>query len=807
MQTNFIPIDYDYFDFQGKNYIKIIGRTDTGKRICVIDDFQGSFWAILKNNFGKEKINKLITKIEKIKIYEAGRESKVEKVELHDKNFLGKPVKALKIFVTNFKDAHRIADKLGYKEIFKRREYDLDLITKYIMEKKIIPFKLYEVSGQVLNNSQEFGWIDSSMDIDLCIKAEKIKQLKKEIKSKEIPFKPKVLAYDIEVDDLKIGGGEILMVSLVSNKIKKVISLKKSNQKFVEHAKDEADLLNKFIKEVKAQNPDFLVGYYSDGFDLPYLKARAEKNKIKLALGIDNTSVKFSRGRNLTAKISGIVHIDLLRFIKTAYAQYLQSETLSLNEVANELLGERKKDFEIKHSKSLGEDEWLAFHEYNLQDSILTYKLFQKMWPDMLEFSRIMQTPIFTVSRNGMSKNVESYVIHNLEKFNEIVEKRPVHEEISKRRLRPKYEGAFVLQPKPGLYENLAMFDFTSMYASVIVSYNLSLSTHLNGDKFSKQRGFFPKMLEQIINYRKKFKIELKKNPNPMVKARSNAYKLLANAAYGYQGFFGARYYCLEAAAATAALAKKSILDVIEKIKKQGYHVVYSDTDSIALLLKNKTKSQTLTFLKQLNKNLPGIMELDLEDFYKRGIWVTKRTGDFGAKKKYALINHKGKVKIRGFETVRRDWCRLARNLQNKIIRMVLKEGNEKHAVEYLKDITKKLKNREIDKKLLIIKTQLKKPLDEYKAISPHVVAARRMIEKSMPVDMGMLIEYFVAETRSKKALVRDKVKLVGEKGEYNIKYYLNRQILPAVENILQVFDINTKELIEGKKQMKLGEF
>jgi len=70
-----------------------------------------------------------------------------------------------------------------------------------------------------------------------------------------------------------------------------------------------------------------------------------------------------------------------------------------------------------------------------------------------------------------------------------------------------------------------------------------------------------------------------------------------------------------------------------------------------------------------------------------------------------------------------------------------------------------------------------------------------------------MLIEYFIAETREKKKLVRDKVKLPDEPGKYNIKYYLERQILPAVENILDVFNINTKELVEGKKQMKLGEF
>ena len=80
------------------------------------------------------------------------------------------------------------------------------------------------------------------------------------------------------------------------------------------------------------------------------------------------------------------------------------------------------------------------------------------MWPDLLEFTKIVQEPLFNISRNTMASNAEDYIIHNLEKYNEIVEKRPTHEEIGKRRIKPKYEGAFVFQPKPGLYNNIIFF-------------------------------------------------------------------------------------------------------------------------------------------------------------------------------------------------------------------------------------------------------------------------------------------------------------------------------------------------------------
>jgi len=818
MKIEFIPIDYDYFDFQGKNYAKIVGRNHKGKHICIIDSCDVYLWAILKDNLKQKKIDKLIEKIQRIKLNVKGRQTRVEKVELHNKNFMGKSVKAMKVFATNYKDLHDIASKLDLPEIEKRRGYDLGYITHYIIEKKLNPLCWYEISGEMLNNSIDFGGIDMALDVDFCIKAEKIKKIDNKTK-----FKPKTLAYDIETDKLEIGKGEILMVSLVGDNFKKVITWKKSSSKpsYVEYVKDEAELIERFVECVKEISPDFLVGYFSDGFDLPYLKSRADKHKVKLSLGLDNSQPRFSRGITMTGKINGITHIDILKFIRTTYAQYMQSETLTLNEVAKEFLGDTKKDFKIKHSSELKEHDWKKYYEYNLHDSVLTLGLFKKFWPDMLEFTKVIQEPIFDISRNGLSKQVESYIIHNLDKFNEIPEKRPTYDEISKRKHRQKVEGAFVLEPKPGLYEDLAVFDFTSMHTSIIISMNISKATLLSKPEknaysiktregtyyFSKEQGFFPALLKEIFEKRKEHKKAYQKNPDVITLARSNAFKVLSASAHGYIGFFGARYYSVESSSSILAFVRKFNKETIEKTEKAGYQVIYGDTDSVAFTSKGKSKKEILNFLKKLNKDLPGIMELELDGFFKRGLWVTTRAGTVGAKKKYALIDEKNNIKIRGFETVRRDWCKLAREIQNKIIRQILKDGNEKKALEYIKEIVKKIKQRKINKEDIIIRTQLKKPLSEYKSISPHVIAAKKMQEKEISVGEGNLINYFIAETRDKKKLVRDKVKLPNEKGEYNIQYYLERQILPAVENIFQVFNVNIKEIIDGKRQMTLGDF
>ncbi|MDP1729351.1 MAG: 3'-5' exonuclease, partial [archaeon] len=535
---NFIPIDYDYFDFNGKNYLKIIGRDDKDKQVCIIDYFEPYFWAIFKEETSEKRIHDIKEKIEKITIESGTRTSKVEKTEICDKKFLGKEVKAIKIFVTNFKDCHPVADQLDYPEIIARREYDISMITRYISEKSLIPLVFKKITGEILNNSGEFGGIDSALEDIEVIKVEKIEELE-EKELKKLEFKPKFLAFDLECDEFEIGKGEILMISIAGNngKLKKVLTHKKceTKQNFVECFKNEEEMIEAFIKEVKDYSPDFLISYFGDGFDMPYLKSRAEKLGIKLSLGLDNSKPVFSRGKITSSSIFGIVHVDIFRFISTVFSQYLQSETLGLNDVALELLGEGKKEHEFKKSNKIKEHEWKDFFEYNLQDSILTLGLAEKLWTDLFELTKIIQEPPWDITRSGMSQLVEDYILHNLKTYNEIAEKRPLHNEIEERRNLGKYEGAFVFQPQPGLYENIAMFDFTSMYSSVIVTYNLSKSTLLKNRReerdaneaeleeekvyFSTKPGFFPIMLKEMVEKRKKYKSEYKRNENNLTKA------------------------------------------------------------------------------------------------------------------------------------------------------------------------------------------------------------------------------------------------------------------------------------------------
>jgi DNA polymerase I len=109
----------------------------------------------------------------------------------------------------------------------------------------------------------------------------------------------------------------------------------------------------------------------------------------------------------------------------------------------------------------------------------------------------------------------------------------------------------------------------------------------------------------------------------------------------------------------------------------------------------------------------------------------------------------------------------------------------------------------------LAIQTQLRKSIEDYVSIGPHVAIAKRMQDKGLPVGIGSMIEYVIIEGKGKNERIRDKARLPDEvkEGGYDAEYYIDHQIVPAVETIFNVFNIPKDEIIESKKQKKLGDF
>ena len=246
--------------------------------------------------------------------------------------------------------------------------------------------------------------------------------------------------------------------------------------------------------------------------------------------------------------------------------------------------------------------------------------------------------------------------------------------------------------------------------------------------------------------------------------------------------------------------------NVISEAKKDGFEVVYGDTDSCFLQLNDLSKEDALDFVKRINKDLPGVMELELENYYPAGIFVSVKAGEGGAKKKYALIDSKGVLKIRGFETVRRNWSRIAKETQQKVLELLLRDKNIDAAKVFVKEIISNLKNNLVPIEKVVISTQISKDISDYDTVGPHVAAAQRLQDKGIKITPGMTINYIVTKGKGK---IRDRVKLDTEtkQEEYDGEYYINNQILPGVERIFAAVGVKEETLTDKEVQKGLFDF
>lgn len=238
-------------------------------------------------------------------------------------------------------------------------------------------------------------------------------------------------------------------------------------------------------------------------------------------------------------------------------------------------------------------------------------------------------------------------------------------------------------------------------------------------------------------------------------------------------------------------------------VDAEGMLLVHN-TDSLFLLRKDSSKEAVLDFMKKINDSLPGDMELELEGFYPRGVFVSKKSEEKGAKKKYALLGEDGRIKIRGFELVRRDWAPIAKDTQRKVLEIILKEGSKEKAVKVVRDTISRLSKGEVELHELAISTQLKKDPRKYEVNSPELSAAKKLIKRGTPVDKGSVISYVIT---TKGSSISEKAESLEFATDYDADYYINNQVLPAVMKILKELGYDEYGLKIGGKQKSLDSF
>jgi len=815
VKEELVLFDADYELEGNEGIILLYCRDMKGKSVLVKDRTFNTYFYILPKEGKLNEVKKKVQELEEKKIG-----TRILLIEGCEMTWLNKERKVLKIVVENPRRIHDVRDAVKHwKEIEDTFEYDVTYYKRYLIDKQLEPMGWIEVSGEVLKNKGKFK-------VDYVIEATSVKFLET-----KRTFETGVMAFDTEWVE-ENGKSKLIMLSMAtSSGLKKVLTTYQweNRPSYVESVRGEKEIIERFLELIEKEDPDIIVGYNSDGFDFPELKDKATELKLQLKIGRDDSQIfVVRRGRISSAKSKGRIHIDLFGFIKHILAPSMKSEVFSLDEVAQELVGTGKKNMTYKEMVEIWskKQQMERLAEYSMWDSELTLKLAEHILPQIIAISRLTGQLPFDAGRYTYSQLVEGFFMRKAFVDRILVPNRPITEEIEERREEPAYKGAVVIEPKKGIHSDVLVFDFRSLYPTIIVTHNIDPWTynfspckkkeHIpdSNDYFcADKKGFIPKHLEEIIERRKKIKMMMNKEKkgseqHKLYENEQYALKILANATYGYLGYFGAKWYKREAGAAAASWGRYYIGMVVEEAKKFGFEVIYGDTDSLIVNLGEKTSKRKLEeiglkFEGIVNKKLPGIIELELRNIYQGGIFVAREKGEVGAKKRYALLDYEGGLEIRGFETVRRDWCQLSKDVQREVLTIVLKERNPVKAVSLVRETVKKVRDGKVPLDKLVILEQITRPLSQYEQIGPHVKAAMKSIERGRPVGEGSLIAFVIVKGKGSISERAEPVEDV-KPNQYDPDYYVEHQILPASMRVLKALGYSEEEVLGGKIQKRL---
>jgi len=785
-------VDINYDVVNDIPEIRLWGITNDNRRVVVLDrSFRPYFYVLPKDS---RKIKQLAEKIKKV--YSV--KYKVLKVETVSRKYFGKEVKLLKVTCQIPALIPKIRDELSsLREVKEVLEADIRYYMRYMIDNNIVPSAWHEVEVEELEKPK--NW-----QVDGVYLAKSTPKHLPELT--EIP-KLRVLAFDIECYNPrgapKPERDSVIIISTATNDGE--VKLFLANEK-----NDDRETIKSFVEYVVEKDPDIIVGYNSNGFDWPYLLERCSRHRIKLAVSRTHSNPSQSVYGHFS--IIGRANIDLYN-----YADELTEVKVRTLENVAEYLGVMKKSERVLIE---GVDIYKYWDDPKLRDKLLKYAiddvksiigLADKLLPFLIQLSNIVGLPLDQVVAASVGYRVEWHLMRQAYQYNEVIPNRV------ERRYRT-YRGAIVLKPKPGVHERIAILDFSSMYPNIMISKNISPDTYVPPDeevdlsevyitpelgyKFRKQPpGFYKRVLERLLKARSEVRAKMKElDPNSIeyriLNERQKALKVIANATYGYCGWVHARWYKREVAEATTAWGRSIIRETIKLAQDMGLRVIYGDTDSIFV---KYDKDKVDRLIKVIRDKLGLVIKPD--KIYVRAFFT-------GAKKRYCGLLPDGRIDVVGLEAVRGDWSELAKEVQEKIIEIILKENSVDKAIEYVNDVVNKLKRGEIPMSKLIIWKTVTKRLEEYEVKAPHVTAAKKLLSAGYMLTTGDKVGYLVTNKGGPSLADRaEPYVFVKDYSEIDVDYYINKQVVPAAMRILSYFGVREEQLVSARRQRSLLEF
>ncbi|MEM5821141.1 MAG: 3'-5' exonuclease, partial [Candidatus Aenigmatarchaeota archaeon] len=344
MKVSFFLLDVDYDIVDDVPLIRIYGKTDSNNSITIfVRNFFPYFYVKIKDN-SEEKFLDLLEKKYKNLIV------KVEKVEKFlPIGYQKEKTKLYKITLKNPSKVPLIREDL-HSQDFVEKTFEADILFKYrfMADNNLAGCKWYVAEGEFVNHTK-------TVFTDLKFEATKFE----EIDENKLP-NFKILSFDIEVaNETGIPDVKTHPISIISlafypefegKKNLVLLSKKVDFEKeydYILSFDSEAEMLKKFLEIVKKFDPDFLIGYNINNFDIPYIVERCRINKIKPYLGRAKKSAKVSKVGEERYKnsIVGRVIIDFYEILKEFSKKgMLKTKRLGLGDISQILIGKTKED-------------------------------------------------------------------------------------------------------------------------------------------------------------------------------------------------------------------------------------------------------------------------------------------------------------------------------------------------------------------------------------------------------------------------------------------------------------------------------
>jgi DNA polymerase II len=623
-----------------------------------------------------------------------------------------------------------------------------------------------------------------------------------------------VLSFDIETDPR---AERLLAVALYGAGASEVLLLTPPGASCPTGARPfatERDLLAGFCARVRAIDPDVLTGWNIVEFDLPVLQRLAGRLGVSLELGRGPGALRLrssGSGRGLhEATIPGRVVLDGIPLLR---GSFVRMEDWSLDAVARSVLGEGKllsgrgRADEILRLFEADRDRLV---EYNRTDARLALQILERLRLVELavERSRLTGLPIDRVS--------SSIAAFDFLYLAELGRRGIVAPTVGTAEVEEEPQaGGHVLEPVPGLYENVLVLDFKSLYPSVIRTFQIDPRNLVrteagsgageddpivapSGAAFARTRGILTEMLDEIMPRRE----EARRAGDGVT---SQAIKILMNSFYGVLGTPACRFYDPRLANAITSFGRHVLLWSRDRIEAGGRRVLYGDTDS--LFVESGTADAEAArgvgerLAEDLNRALAAHvtqewrvesrLELVFDRLYRRLLLPALRHGTAGARKRYAgLVDGPGgtRVVFTGMEAVRGDWTDLARAVQRTLYARLF-AGED--VVPYLREVLSDLRAGRHDERLVYRKS-LRKPLEAYTATTPpHVAAARQIAGKRRG-----RVAYVITTAGPEPAETRT--------SPIDHAHYVEKQIRPVAEPVLTLLGLDFDEVSGAKKQLSL---